>query len=107
MYGDGNAGEQGYRFFQAYGFLEFRMTNATDNELTQIRQYLTYLATLEAAIPALMAQQAISQAAVAKFNPSAVRDSANLYNWQRRELCSFIGIPPGAGLGSGGLRMVV
>jgi hypothetical protein len=107
MFGNGNSGEQGYRFFQAYGFLEFRMTNATDDELTQIRQYLTYLATLEAAIPALIGQLAIDGAAALKTNPSAVRDSVNLYNWQRRELCNFMGVPAGSGLGTGGTRMVV
>lgn len=107
MYGSGQSGEQGYRFFHWYGFLEFRLTNASDDELVQIRAFLSSIANLESQIPTLMQQLAISEAAVLKTNPRAVRDSMNLYNTWRRELCNFLGIPPGEGLGSGTLRIIV
>lgn len=100
-------GRSSWRFFQEYGLLEFRMINATDEELVIIRQYLSTLNVLETAIPALMKQLAINQAAILKTNPTAVRDSMNLYKMWRRELCAFFNVPPGAGLGNSGMRLVV
>ena len=46
-YGPANSGFQNWRFFQAYGLLEFRMNNLSDAEGAVVRRYLGTLAVLE------------------------------------------------------------
>ena len=109
-YGPGASGFQGWRFFQSYGLLEYRLTNITDEESAQVRAYLTTLAQLEAAVPATGDNLDTDVAAVWTHNKNELRDRMQLYNTWRGELCSFLGIPPGQGIksdGSSGLRLVV
>ena len=52
-YGAGPSGFQGWRFFQAYGTLEFKLNNLDPaEEAVMTSVYLPNLATLESAIPA-------------------------------------------------------
>jgi hypothetical protein len=109
-YGPGASGFQGWRFFQAYGKLEYRLTNITDEEQTQVRSFLTTLAQLEAAIPATGDNLDTDVAAVWTHNKNELRDRMRLYNTWRGELCSFLGMPPGQGItseGASGIRLVV
>jgi hypothetical protein len=105
-YGPGNSGFQGYRFFQAYGEMEFRLTNARPEEFQIMRQYLATLYSLEVAIYASGANLDTDQAAVWHHNKSEVADRTGLYAQARRALADFLGVPPGPGLGDGSIRRV-
>lgn len=71
-YGSGAVGFQGWRFHQAYGLLEYRMSRLTDAEQKFVGQYLATLRHL-----------------------AESPDSAEMFaDWQRR-LCGFLGVPSG------------
>lgn len=106
-YGAGAAGFQGWRFFQAYGLLEFRINNLSGAEATVVLTYLATLATLEVAITEAGSRLDTSEAAVWTRNPYEVRERAGLFDDWRRRLCAFLGVPPGPGLGDGTLALVV
>lgn len=109
-YGAGAAGFQGWRFFQAYGLLEYRLgedaatgvPNMAPAELAILRQYLQTLGTLEAAIPGAGDNLDTESAAVWSRNKDEVTDRVALYNLWRRQLCGFIGVPAGPALGGSG-----
>jgi len=106
-YGAGNAGFQGWRFFQVYGLMEYRISNLTGSEEAVVRQYLGTLGQLEIAIPAAAANLDTDRAAVWQHNADEVRQRASLFDDWRRRLCAFLGLPPGPGLGDGGIALVV
>lgn len=100
----------GHRFSTHYGTLEFRLNNYSASEETVIRTtYLTNLAALETAIFGASANLDTDRAAVWTHNKREVADRTSLFNQVRRQLCGFIGIPPGPGLsGSGnGIELIV
>jgi hypothetical protein len=107
MYGPGASGFQGWRFFEAYGVLEYRLTNMAPAEFQVLRLKLSDLYTLESAIPATSDGLDTKQAAVFTRNPAELAERRSLYAFTRRELCAFLGIPPGPGLGTGGRRIVI
>lgn len=100
-YGVGAAGFQGWRFYQAYGLLEFRMNNLSDAEIAVLRRQLGTLLTLETAIPASGDNLDTDTASVWKRNPNEANDRAALFDDWRRRLCGFLGLPPGPALASG------
>ena len=100
-YGVGAAGFQGWRFYQAYGLLEFRMNNLSDAEITVLRRQLGTLLTLETAIPTSGDNLDTDTASVWKRNPNEANDRAALFDDWRRRLCGFLGLPPGPALASG------
>ena len=106
-YGAGASGFQGWRFFQAYGLLEYRLNNLSDAETVVVDTYLATLITLEAAVTGAGARLDTAQAAVWTRNPAEVRERAALFDDWRRRLCAFLGVPPGPGLGDGAVRLVV
>jgi hypothetical protein len=106
-YGFGPAGFQGWRFFQAYGLLEYRLNNLDPTEGAVCQTYLTNLRTLEAAVPGAGGNLDTDQAAVWTHNKSEVQDRSALLDDWRRRLCGFLGIPPGPSLGNGGVFLVV
>lgn len=106
-YGSGATGFIGWRFFQAYGTLEYRLTNLAPAEFQVVRQFLAQLYALETAIPGAGATMGTAKAAVWTRNTNEVRDRTALLNGWRRQLCAVIGVPPGDGLGTGGVRLVV
>lgn len=106
-YGAGAAGFQGWRFFQAYGLLEFRMGNLADAEEGVVSGYLATLATLESAVTDAGSRLDTAQASVWTRNPAELRERAQLFDDWRRRLCAFLGVPPGPGLGDGRLTLVV
>jgi hypothetical protein len=100
----------GYRFFQWYGTLEFRMGNLDPNEeLVITSNYLSNLYTLEQAIAGAGANLDTDEAAVWKHNRAEVGDRVRLYNWWRRALCDFFGVPVGPNFAGaeGGVALVV
>lgn len=106
-YGAAPSGMEAWRFFQSYGLLEFRMNNLSDAELGVVRRYLGTLLGLEMAIPQSGANLDTDQAAVWTRNRDEVRDRMGLYQDWCRRLCAFLGVPPGAGLASSGMTLVV
>ncbi len=106
-YGAGASGGQGWRFFQAYGLLEYRLNNLAAAEEAVVNGYLATLATLEGAVPDAGSRLDTAQAAVWTRNPAELRERAALFDDWRRRLCAFLGVPPGPGLGDGSLTLVV
>lgn len=80
------------------------LTAAEESVLTTT--YLTILATLEAAIPAAAVNLDTLEAGPWKANPLEMSQRTALFSKWRREMCSFLSIPPGPGLGSGGITLV-
>jgi hypothetical protein len=106
-YGAGVAGFQGWRFFQAYGLLEYRLANLSAAEEAVASTYLATLATLETAVTEAGNALNTAQAAVWTRNPDEVRERTALFDGWRRRLCAFLGVPPGPGLQNAGLALVV
>ncbi len=100
----------GYRFSTQYGVLEYKLNTLSAAEETITRTYMTSLAQLETdIIGASGVRQNLDTdaAAVWTHNKNEYRDRKALFNGTRRELCAFLGIQPGPGLGNGGLTLVV
>ncbi len=108
-YGAGAYGNMGWRFFQAYGALEYRLANLSDSELAVVANMLNTLNALEMAVVTSSDNLDTGAAAAWTHNATEVDDRvALLETWQRR-LCSFLGVPPGPGLAAsrGSLMLVV
>jgi hypothetical protein len=106
-YGAGESGFQGWRFFKAYGLLEFRLSNLSAAEEAVVRTYLGTLATLETAVPAAADNLDTAAASVWTHNAHELRERLGLLDGWRRRLCGFLGIPTGPALSDGGIRLVV
>jgi hypothetical protein len=103
MFGGTPSSFQSYRFFQAYGTLEYRLSNMLAEEEAVVRTiFLTNLYVLEAAIPAAGANLDTDKASVWEHNKNEVSDRAALFNRWRNDLCEFIGVPFGMGKSGGG-----
>lgn len=109
MFGQQVLPANGYRFSTAYGSLEYKLNNMlTEEEAVFRTTYLANLSLLESDIPSVRENLDTDQAAVWTHNKNELRDRADLFSYYRRELCKFMGIPPGPGLGDGGgIRLVV
>jgi hypothetical protein len=94
-YGMGANGFQSWRFFQAYGTLEYKMNNLAPAEFQVVRQYLATLYSLESAIPASGARLSTESAAVWTRNKNEVADRSNLYDQWCMRLAEFLGMPFG------------
>ena len=106
-YGAGAAGAEGYRFFQAYGLMEFRLNNLSGAEEAVVRTYLATLRGLEAAIPAAAAGLETQQAAGWTRNPHEMRERVDLFDGWRRRLCGFLGLPAGPDMAGTAITLVV
>ncbi|OYV35395.1 MAG: hypothetical protein B7Z81_08755 [Acidocella sp. 20-61-6] len=106
-YGAGAAGFESWRFFQAYGTLEYRMNNLAAAEVAVTLQYLSTLAALEAAIPPTSENLDTESAAAWTHNADELRDRTRLFDSWRRRLCGFLGVPPGPALEQTGISWVV
>lgn len=98
---------QGWRFYQVYGLLEYRLLWLSGSEEGVVRHYLTTLLALERAVTDASANLDTDQAAVWTRNRDEVRDRTRLLDDWRRRLSGFMGVPPGPALGSGGVTLVV
>jgi hypothetical protein len=106
-YGAAASGFENWRFFQAYGLLEFRMNNLSDAEAAVVRRYLGTLTVLEFAVPRAGDNLDTDQAAVWTRNRDELRDRTRLFDDWRRRLCGFFGIPPGPTLTDTGIAVIV
>ena len=106
-YGASPAGNIGWRFYTAYGLLEYRMNNLSAAELTVVANYLTTLNQLEVVVPLASDNLDSDAASVWTHNRNEVGDRLNLLDEWRRRLCSFLGVPPGEGLARPGLSWTV
>lgn len=108
LYGGQPVQAFGYRFFQWYGTLEFRMTNLSSDEETNIRDtHLESLYRLKRAISGASENLDTDEAGPWKHNKNEVQDRINLYAFKRKELCNFFGVPPGPNFPQSGVRIVV
>ncbi|WP_159013587.1 hypothetical protein [Acidisoma sp. S159] len=106
-YGAGASGFQGWRFFQAYGLLEYRLSNLAPAEESVVLQYLATLTGLEQAVPGAGQNLDTDQAAVWTHNRSEVADRTSLFDLWRRRLAAFLGVPPGPAFADPGIVLVV
>jgi hypothetical protein len=106
-YGSSPAGNIGWRFYAAYGLLEYRLNNLSEAESSVILGYLTSLRTLENAIPAASENLDSESAASWKHNKNEISDRLRLFDEWRRRLCGFLGVAPGDGLGFSGISWTV
>ena len=100
-YGASASGNTGWRFYQAYGALEYRMTNLSPSEEAVVRDHLRALRGFEAAIPVAAGNLDTAAAAVWTHNPAEVLERQRLERDWGRRLCGFLGIPPGPALLNG------
>ncbi len=83
--------------------LDGQLAGMSPSEVTVVENdYLAVLPGLETAINNATANLDTDKAAVWTHNKQEVSDRIALYNYLRRQLCSFIGIDPGPGLRMGG-----
>ena len=93
----------GYRFSTHYGVLEYKLNTLAAAEETVTRNYLTSLAQLESDIigaNGIRTNLDTDEAAIWKHNKREYQDRKAVFNGTRRELCAFLGVPPGPGLGA-------
>ena len=102
-YGAGDSGFEGWRFFQAYGLLEYRLNNMAPAEVAVAQAtFLANLRSLEAAIVAAGTNLATAAAGPWTHNQAEIADRAGLFDDWRVRLCGFLGIPPGPARGVAG-----
>lgn len=107
-FGSSATGSAGWRFFQWSGQFEYRIANLSPEEgAVVVAKFLADLASLETAIFAAGENLDTDQAAVWHHNKNEVADRRSLYDYKRRELCGFLGVPPGPNLDCGGHARVV
>lgn len=106
-YGAGAAGFSSWRFFQAYGTLEYRLNNLAPAEVAVTLQYVSTLETIEAAIPRISENLDTESAAAWTHNADELKDREALFDSWRRRLCGFLGVPLGPALGQAGVALVV
>jgi hypothetical protein len=97
----------GWRFYVAYGALEYRMNNLAPEEEAVVSNMLQTLQALETAAPAASDNLDTEAAASWTHNANEVRDRLQLFDAWRRRLCQFFGVPPGEGLMQAGVSWVV
>jgi hypothetical protein len=106
-YGIGNGGFSNWRFYQAYGMLEYRLQRLSGAEESVACTYIQTLATLEHAVTDASATLDTDSAAAWTRNAREVAERTRLFDDWRRRLCGFLGVPPGPSLGDTGTRLVV
>lgn len=106
-YGSAASSFENWRFFQAYGLLEFRMNNLASAEEAVVRRHLGTLLVLEHAIPRSSDNLDTDQASVWTRNRDELRDRTKLLDDWRHRLCGFFGIPPGPALHDGSKTLIV
>lgn len=107
-YGAGAGGFDSWRFFRAFGTLEYRMNNLAAAEVAVTLQYISTIASLEAAVPPTSDNLDTESAVAWTHNADELRDRLSLLDGWRRRLCGFLGVPPGPALAhSAGISLVV
>jgi hypothetical protein len=97
-YGAVPSGNTGWRFYQTYGALEYRLNNLSASEEGVLRQHLGTLRMFESAIPAASENLDTAVAAVWTHSPTEIADRQRLERDWGRRLCGFLGLPAGPAL---------
>ena len=108
--GDGNVVFPFPWIMREYLALEYRLQHLSETDgSTLVAQYLTPLYAIETNLAAVYQNLDTDQAAVWKHNANEQRDKQATFNYWRRRLCTFLQVPPGPELASGGssIRMTV
>ena len=106
-FGSGADGNAGWRFYQAYGALEYRMINLSVDEVTIVANMLVTLNGFEASLAGSISDLDTDAAGSWTRNRDEVKDrEAMLALWSRR-LCAFLGVPAGPAMIMNGLQLVV
>jgi hypothetical protein len=106
-YGADASGNMGWRFFTAYGALEYRLNNLLPAEESVVTNYITVINQLEAVVPCVSDNLDSDAAAGWRHNENELADRLRLLDGWRRRLCAFLGVPPGEGLGNSGVTWAV
>lgn len=106
-YGASASGFVGWRFFVAYGTLEYRLNNLAAEEEAVVLTYLGNLSLLEQAVPNASDNLDSESASAWTHNANEIGDRLRLFDTWRRRLCAFLGVPPGDGLSQGGVGWIV
>jgi hypothetical protein len=98
VYGNGVSASPpsfGYRYYEQYLILEYRLDNlAIEEETTLQEMYLSTLGRLEAAIPTASENLDTDRAAVWYHNKDEVADRYELYRLWCRRLIEYLGVIP-------------
>lgn len=100
-------GGGGWRFFTAYGALEFRLANLQGVEEAIVQRQLAQCRALEAAVPGSSDAIGTAKAGPWVRNREEQADRLRLLDSWRRRLCAFLGVPPGPGLVHGSTLALV
>jgi hypothetical protein len=106
-YGAAPSSLQTWRFYQAYGLLEFRINNLSDAESAVVRRYLGTLTVLEHAVPRAADNLDTDQATVWTRNRDELRDRIRLFDDWRKRLCGFLGVPAGPAIADNSIALMV
>jgi hypothetical protein len=106
-YGAAPDGNMGWRFFTAYGALEYRLNNLASAEEAVVLTYVTTINQLEVAVPATSDNLDSEVAATWRHNANELADRLRLLDSWRGRLCGFLGVPPGEGLGNSSVSWTV
>ena len=93
-------GQGGWRFYTAYGALEFRLATLQDVEEAALRRMLAQCGALETAVPEASDTLGTASAGPWERNPGEIADRLRLLDSWRRRICGFLGVPPGPALGN-------
>ena len=107
-YGAGPWGFQGWRFFQAYGLLEYRMNNLSCRGRSSVPHLSRHAAwTGGCRPPSRPEPRHETRQPSGPATQDEVRDRFALLDEWRRRLCSFLGFPPGPSFVDPGITLVV
>jgi len=106
-FGSGADGNAGWRFYQAYGALEYRMINLSVDEVTVVTNMLITLNGFETTLSGSIGDLDTDAAGPWTRNRDEVRDRAGMFALWSRRLCDFFGVPPGPAMVMNGLQLIV
>lgn len=106
-FGAGVDGNAGWRFYQAYGALEYRMNNLSIDEGVVITNMLATLNGFETTLSGSVDDLDTASAGPWTRNPNEVQDRTQMLTLWSRRLCAFLGVPPGPAMVINGLQLVI
>jgi hypothetical protein len=106
-FGSGADGNVGWRFFQQYGAMEYRMNNLSVDEVAVVTNMLVTLVGFEASLQGSVNDLDTDAAGPWKRNKDEVRDRRGVLELWSRRLCDFMGIPPGPAMTMSGLQLIM
>ena len=106
-FGSGADGNAGWRFYQAYGALEYRMINLSVDEVAVVTNMLVTLNGFETALAGSIGDLDTDAAGPWTRNKSEVSDREDMLTLWSRRLCSFLGVPAGPAMVMNGLRLTI